>query len=122
MGDNEREQRNKRREERVQPFVSPCKIIHGPRKFSAYITELSPDGARISCDSALPSPGTPIVIEVRFGAAAVRSRLPAEVKWVRYQEDPVCCLFGVSFEGIGKDDKRVLDSVLEEFRRRAAAL
>ena len=51
-----------------------------------------------------------------------RSRLPAEVKWVRYQEDPVCCLFGVSFAATAGEDRKVLDAVLEEFRRRAAAL
>ena len=76
----------------------------------------------ITHGSLPPAPGSQVVIEVRFGASSVRSRLPAEVKWVRYQEDPVSCLFGVSFAATAGEDRKVLDAVLDEFRRRAAAL
>jgi hypothetical protein len=108
---------------RIRPFVVPCRIHLEHARLSGYLTDLSPKGARVSCDDGLPARGRSVVIEVRFGGRATFSRLAARVMWVRRTdgggEAGVC---GLSFEGLGAEDKVTLDAVVGEFKRRAALL
>lgn len=113
----------KRKVPRIQPYVAPCRILHGSRRFSAYLVDLSPLGARVSCAAEPPVPGDTVVLEVRFGRNVSWSRLPVEVKWASPAGEPgEAHVFGLTFARISTEEQRVLDSVLEEFRRRAALL
>jgi hypothetical protein len=113
----------KRRTPRIQPYVAPCRIVEGSKRFPAYLADLSPLGARITCDVEPPVPGTHVVIEVRFGRQVRFSRLRAEVKWIRpgaAPGDP--SMFGLIFSGVTAEEQRVLEAVVEEFRKRAEQL
>lgn len=113
----------KRRAPRIQPYVAPCRVVHAGRRLPGYVVELGPLGARVSCDEEPPAPGEPVVLEVRFSRGAVHSPLPAEIKWTR---PPGAAggahLVGLTFRDVSPDHQRVLDGVLDEFRRRAALL
>src|SRR5262249_17311534 len=113
----------KRRTPRIQPYVAPCRIVHGAHRFPAYLADLSTLGARISSDVGPPEPGATVVIEVRFGRQVRFSKLHAEVKWVRPGSgagEPH--LFGLTFTGVKAEEQRVLEAVVEEFRKRAEQL
>ena len=56
-----------------------------------------------------------------MGRQATHVRLPATVRWGKPSQRGGF-VFGMSFDGIGPDEQRVLDGVIEEFRRRAAQL
>ena len=62
-----------------------------------------------------------ITVEVRMGRQATPVRLPATVRWGKPSRRGGF-VFGMSFEGIGPDEQRILNAVIEEFRRRAAQL
>lgn len=113
----------KRATARVQPFVVHCGVSDGPRHLSAYLTELSTGGARVTCPQPAPAPGTRLMLEVRFSGRLEAVKLPARVVWAgpgaTATEDTS---FGVSFDGISPEDRQVLDTVLGEFRRMAALL
>ena len=47
--------KDKRQTIRIQPFVTPCKVIDGETRYVGYLTDLSTRGARVSCDSPLPA-------------------------------------------------------------------
>lgn len=112
-----------RRTPRIQPYVAPCRVIDGARRLAAYVTDLSLAGARVCCDAQPPGPGTPVVLEVRLGRRFPLSRLHGEVKWVRPSGKPEGGhVFGLTFAGITADEQRVVETVLEEFQRRAAEL
>lgn len=113
---------DKRQTPRIEPFVVSCGILHGTRRLSGYLLDLSPRGARVSCGEEPPAIGERVVLEVRFGRSVTRSRLPAEVKWSRARNRSGTYLFGLTFSGISSEEQRTLDSVVEEFRRRAEAL
>lgn len=112
----------KRRTPRIQPFVAPCRLVlHGAR-VPAYLTDLSTLGARVTCEGVEPPmPGTSVTIEVRFGREVRHSRLTAEVKWVRTGPGATC-VFGLTFTGVSPEQQRRLESIVEEFRRRAEQL
>jgi hypothetical protein len=110
-----------RQTERIQPFVAACRYVAGDERFPGFLMNLSSAGARIHSDAEGPSAGTSITVEVRMGRQATHVRLPATVRWGQ-PSSRGGYVFGVSFDGIGADEQRVLDGVLEEFRRRAAQL
>lgn len=113
----------KRRAPRIQPYVAPCRLLHAGRRLPGYVVELGPQGARVSCEVEPPAPGESVVLEVRFSRRAVHSPLPAEVKWTRpSQAAGGARLVGLTFRDVSAQEQRVLDEVLEEFRRRAALL
>jgi hypothetical protein len=113
----------KRRAPRIQPYVAPCRLAHAGRRLPGYVVELGPQGARVCCDAEPPPPGEAVVLEVRFSRGAVHSPLPAEVKWTRPAGEPEGAhLVGLTFVNVSAEQQRVLDGVLEEFRRRAALL
>jgi len=114
--------REQRRGERIQPFLAPCRVVHGSRRFAGHIVELSLEGGRIACKVAPPPPGAAVVLEVRFGKGPERTRLPAQVRWSGPQPDASDGhLFGVTFSEAGEAE-RAVEAALEQFRRRAAAL
>lgn len=114
---------DQRRTPRIQPFVAPCRLVAGERRTPGYLSDLSPRGARVSCDEEPPPVGTNVVLEVRFGREVAYSRLPAEVEWVQLGLDPSAAPdIGLSFKDTTPEDQDVLDAVVEEFRRRAEQL
>lgn len=115
--------REKRRTPRIQPFLARCKVIDGERTLSAYLTDISTQGARVSSNSSL-SPGTQtVLIEVRFGRRASASRLPARVQWsTPGRKQGEAAVFGVAFFGLDGEGEALLEWVVREFRRRASQL
>jgi hypothetical protein len=111
----------KRHNQRIQPFVAACRYVVGGQRIPGFLTDLSSAGARIHSDLEGPSVGTSIMVEVRMGRQATHVRLPATVRWG--QPSPRGgFVFGMSFDGIRAEDQKILDGVIEEFRRRAAQL
>jgi hypothetical protein len=114
--------REQRRGERIQPFLAPCRVVHGNRRFAGHLIELSLEGGRIACKALPPPADASVVLEVRFGKAPKRTRLPAQVRWSRAQPDAGDGhLFGVTFAA-ADEARQAVEAALSEFRRRAAAL
>lgn len=114
--------REQRQGERIQPFLAPCRVLHGSRRFAGHVIELSQEGGRIACKAAPPPADATIVLEVRFGKDPSRTRLPAQVRWSKRQPDAQDGhVFGVTFTA-GEEAARAVAAALQEFRRRAAAL
>ena len=111
----------KRQNERIQPFVAACRYVVGGQRIPGFLTDLSSGGARIHSDVEGPSVGTSVVVEVRMGRQATHVHLPATVRWGKVSSRGGF-VFGMSFDGIGGEEQRVLDGVSEEFRRRAPQL
>ena len=115
--------KEKRRTERIAPFVAPCRIAKGRSRsrLFAYVTDLSPRGGRVHCDAGAPGKGVAVVIEMRVGGQVTHLRLPATVKWVRPAvrggED-----FGFTFGRLDRSARLTLEGALGDFRRRAAQI
>ena len=112
----------KRRAPRIQPFVAPCQVAAGSRRISAYVTDLSLEGARLSCDAEPPALEDWVTVEVRLPRQLERSSLPGRVKWVRPAESGKGHAFGITFDGLSDAGQATVGSVLAEFRRLAAKL
>lgn len=115
------ERSEKRHNPRIQPFVAACRYVEGERRIAGFLTDLSRAGARIHADVEAPTAGAAITVEVRMGRVATHVRLPATVRWSK-PSTRGGFVFGVSFDGIGPEEQKFLDGVIEEFRRRAAQL
>jgi len=111
----------KRRIPRIQPFVAPCRYVLGERRLPGFLTDISRAGGRIHTEAVAPVVGALVIVEARLGRQALPVRLPATVRWVG-SAPRGGTVFGVSFEGIGRDEQGVLDSVVTEFERRAASI
>ncbi len=113
--------KEKRRTERIEPFVAPCRVAKGRTRLAAYLTDLSARGGRVHCDERAPRSGSAVVIEMRVGRQVTHLRLPAAVKWVRPTlrggED-----FGFTFGRLGRAERQALETVIGDFRRRAAEI
>jgi PilZ domain-containing protein len=119
-GPDSKEQRKTRR---IEPYLAPCHVRLGRRRVSGYVTNLSPRGARVYTDERPPRVGQAMVIEIRFRARSAFHRLPAEARWVRTASDITGLhSFGVSFKGLKPEERRTVESVIVEFRERAARL
>ena len=112
--------REQRQTERIQPFVAPCRVVGETVAISAYLTDLSEAGARISTDETPPALDTAVTLEVRIGRRPSRSRLSARVEWIRPDEAGV--LFGLSFARLPPEQREALQEVVADFRRLAAEL
>ena len=110
-----------RQTQRIQPFVVPCRYVLAERRHPGFLTDLSERGGRVHTEAEAPAAGITLTVEVRLGRRAVPVRLPATVRWVR-PAPRGGSMFGVSFDGIGPDEQRVLEGVVAEFRRRAASI
>ena len=111
----------KRQTSRIQPFVAPCRYVQGDERHSGFLTDISERGGRIHTEVEPPAIGTVLTVEAHLGRQATNVRLPATVRWAR-PAPRGGFLFGMSFDGIGPEEQRVVDGVLEEFRRRAASI
>ena len=112
---------DKRATARVQPFVVRCLIVDGARRLPAYLTDLSATGAQVTVEGEPPAAGASVVVEVRLGREAAARRLPATVQWARDEDPPPPPSFGVVFR-IGEDDRRAIEAVLADVRRRASQI
>ena len=113
---------DKRRTPRVQPFVAPCHVAAGSRRISAYLTDLSGEGARLACDADPPALEEWVTVEVRLPRQPERSSLPGRVKWLKPAENRTGHVFGITFEGLSAPGQAAVETVLAEFRRLAAEL
>jgi hypothetical protein len=111
----------KRQTQRIQPFVAPCRYVLGDRRLSGFLTDLSERGGRVHTEADPPPAGTTLTVEVRLGRQAVPVRIPATVRWAG-PAPRGGSMFGVSFDGMGPDEQKVVEGVVEEFRRRAASI
>jgi PilZ domain len=114
-------QANRRQAQRIQPFVAPCRYVVGDDRVSAFLTDISSGGGRVNADAQPPVVGTTITIELRVARQPVALRLPATVRWTR-QGERGGFVFGVSFDGVGRDEQQALDALVEGFLRRAASI
>lgn len=110
----------RRRNPRITPFVARCRLLVGAKARSGYLTDLSVEGARVTCASPL-AVGSALVLEVRLSPRHALSRLPARVLWVRPQEEGAVAL-GLAFGDLDEKDRGALHEVVEEYRRRAQEL
>jgi hypothetical protein len=111
----------KRGTQRIQPFVVPCRYVVGETRFPGFLTDLSERGGRVHTEAEPPAVGTSLAVEARLGRQATHRRLPATVRWIR----PVPrggFLFGMSFDGVGPEEQKILDGVVDDFRRRASSI
>jgi hypothetical protein len=116
----EKRRKEKRRAARIQPFVVPCRVIDKERQVTAYLVNLSTNGARISSDEPLPAGARAVTLEVRFSRSAPVCRLPARIKWMKPGSSPrEAAVLGVTFERLSVRARALLDSAIKEFRRRA---
>ncbi len=111
----------KRRTPRIQPFVAPCRYVVGEQRVPGFLTDLSRAGGRVQTEASPPAVGTRVTLEARLGHQALPVRLAATVRWVG-SSPRGGNVFGVSFDGIGPEEQRVLDGVVAEFERRAASI
>lgn len=112
--------KEKRKALRIQPFVAPCRVVAGERTLMGYLTDLSEAGARVTVEAEPPPEEAPVVLALRIGRVAARSRLDAKVAWVKKQ-DPGS-VFGLSFAGLPTDQQAALKAVVAEFQRLAAEI
>jgi len=111
----------KRKALRIQPFVAPCRYVLGEQRFPGFLTDLSTRGGRVATDSEPPAIGAALVVEARLGRQTTHVRLPGVVRWARHSPRGGF-LFGVSFDRISPDAQKVLDGIVEDFRRWAAQI
>jgi Tfp pilus assembly protein PilZ len=120
MSSSKREQR---KTPRVQPYVTPCRVLDGQRRFSGYVVDLSAQGAQVCVQAEPPQSGSVVVLQVRLGGRAPFMPLTAEVRWFR---PPATAggvhAFGVTFKDMEAEQRERLEAALAEFRRRAAEL
>ena len=112
---------NRRQAQRIQPYVAPCRYVHGEERVSAFLTDISRGGGRVSAAPEPPKVGSTVTIELRVARQPVALRLPAIVRWSR-QAERGGYVFGVSFDGVGPGEQEALDSLVEGFLRRAASI
>jgi hypothetical protein len=114
-------QQNRRRSERIQPFVAPCRYVVGEARLPGFLTDISRHGGRVHTDAQPPAEGASLTVELRLARQPVALVLPATVRWSRPGERGGF-VFGVSFDGAGPDEQKALDALVEGFLRRAASI
>lgn len=113
----------KRQTPRIQPYVVPCRILDGDRRVNGYITDLSPRGARITCEQEPPAVGHVVTLEVRFARRHGKARLSGRVQWSRPLLHPDKGHdFGLTFEGLQRREQELLEAVVKDFHRQAEQL
>jgi len=123
MGRRVPEGKDKRKTRRIEPYLAPCRIVVGRRHLSGYVTNLSVRGARVYSDEKPPRVGQRLTLELRLRMRVAKHRLRAEARWVRTASDVTGLhSFGVSFKGLTSAERQTVESVLVEFRERAALL
>ena len=117
-------QRSEKRETpRIQPYVVPCRIHDGDRRLAGYVTDLSPRGARVTCEGEPPAVAHVIALEIRFARRQGRARLTCRVQWNRPLLHPAKGYdFGVTFEGLQRREQDLLEAVIKDFHKQAEQL
>lgn len=113
--------REKRTTPRIQPYIVPCLLIEGQRGFAGYLTDLSSRGGRAACEKEAPVAGSAVELEFRIGRRVEPSRIKAAVKWVRRGVRGMRAV-GLRFEKIPPAERKALEELVEEFRRRVAEI
>ena len=111
----------KRRVARLAPFVAPCRVSSGAHRFAAFVADLSPRGARVTCEHDALLVGDDVLIEVKLARRPTHLSLPGCVAWVR-AGDKGSAVFGVTFGHLPEEDRAVLETVVHDFQRLAARL
>ena len=114
-------QQNRRRSERIQPFVAPCRYVVAESRVPGFLSDISRHGGRVHTDIEPPAIGVGLTVEIRVARQPIALRLPASVRWARPGERGGF-VFGVSFDGAGADEQKALDTLVEGFLRRAASI
>jgi hypothetical protein len=115
--------RDQRAISRIQPFIVRCRVVTAERPLTAYITDLSPRGARLTLKgSSSLAVGLPVELHARLARATTPCRLKAEVKWVHPPDAKGWVAVGVRFVSVTLEERRVLERVVEEFRGHASRL
>jgi Tfp pilus assembly protein PilZ len=114
---------DRRRFERIEPFVLRCHVVERGRRVEGYLTNLSSGGGQVTTRGPAPSAEAAVVLELTLVGRPVRLRLPARVAWVRRDPgEPASFRLGVRFEQVGEAEQRAIQAALGEFRRLVAAL
>jgi hypothetical protein len=95
--------------------------VVGEQRVPGFLTDISRAGGRVQTEAAPPAVGARVTVEARLGHQALPVRLAATVRWAG-SSPRGGNVFGVSFDGIGPEEQRVLDGVVAEFERRAASI
>lgn len=114
--------RDQRSESRIQPFIVRCRVVTADRPFTAYITDLSPRGARLTLKGSSVAAGMRVELHAHLARAASPSRLKAEVKWVHPPDAEGWATVGVRFVSLSLEERRVIERVVEEFKGHASRL
>ena len=114
--------REQRHTARLQPFVVRCRVSWAGGRTSAYITDLSVHGARLSLLEEPPAAGLRVAVEVRFSREHRQWCLHGEAKWRRTLESKGGYSMGVRFVELGAEERALLDRVVEDFRSQAARI
>lgn len=112
---------NRRRSQRIQPFVAPCRYVVAEERVAGFLTDLSREGGRVTTDAEPPPVATPIVVELRVPRQPLALRLAATVRWAGPSERGGF-VFGVSFDRAGADERKALEALVDDFLRRAASI
>jgi Tfp pilus assembly protein PilZ len=114
---------DRRRHERIEPFVLRCHVVDGARRVEGYLTNLSSGGGQVTTRGPAPSAEAAVVLELSLADRPVRLRLPARVAWVRRDPgEPGSFRFGARFEQVGAAEQEAIQAALGEFRRLVASL
>jgi len=113
--------KEKRTTPRIQPYIVPCLLIDVERRVAGYLTDLSSRGGRAACESQAPEPGALVLLEFRIGREVEPSRIKAAVKWVRRSARGMRAV-GLRFEKVPPAERKALEALVEEFRRRVAEI
>jgi len=113
--------KEKRTTPRIQPYIVPCLLIDGDRRVAGYMTDLSSRGGRAACESRPPEAGALVLLELRIGRQVEPSRIKAAVKWVRRGARGMQAV-GLRFERVPPAERKALEALVEEFRRRVAEI
>jgi hypothetical protein len=114
-------QQNRRRSERIQPFVTPCRYVMGEARVPGFLTDISRHGGRVHTDVEPPAPEATLIVELRVARQPIALRLPATVRWSGPAERGGF-VFGVSFDGAGEAEQKALAELVDGFLRRAASI
>jgi hypothetical protein len=113
--------KEKRTSPRIQPYIVPCVIVKGKKRVPGYLTDLSSQGGRFTCEGTAPAAGTAVSLEFRIGRQVESSRLRVAVKWIRRGPGETRSV-GFRFERIKATERAAIEEVVDDFRGRAAEI
>jgi hypothetical protein len=112
----------RRRTQRIHPFVARCAVEIGKRRLIGYVIELSVQGARIALSESPPQIGATILVEIRFGRRGKHVRTKGVVQWLQQSDRDGGAVFGLAFSDLNHEDRKFIESVVGDFADRAARI